>query len=272
MTSSRTLFVALAVAILTLGTTLSLRAQDGEDNPLFFQTEFQRIGGEIGLSSVWQQGVYEVGCGRFEEGARINPVIAVAYDRPIGAGFRFEALLGYQSRSLRSTFNSRENVVVSVQSEGRTTTPRVDIDFENIGDASFSYIFLLPSLKFYFTKAFYVGAGANAGLLLGSSTQYTKNILTKTLEVPGYGLAEIYYPEDESSDPYSKVYPEEDRSDASSLGFDAVGYIGAEFPIGRKLKLGPRILYTFPLTPVFNDPELKLNSLQILVGLRYDLN
>jgi hypothetical protein len=270
MTSFRPLFVALIVGIaLGFSTATSLFAQ-GEDNPLEFRTEFQRIGGELGLSSVWQTGYYTAGCGVFEKGAKINPLIAFAYDRPLFGNFRLEGLLGYQGRSVRSTFNSRELVAVDVPAD--STVERVEVDFENVGTASFNYLFLLPSLKFYFTKAVYAGAGMNIGLLLGGSAQHTKTILSRSVDIPRRGLTEVSFVEDESEDPYSMVYPAEDIENTSSIGIDGVAYVGAEFPVGRKLKVGPRLLYTIPLTPVVTDPSLKLNTLQFLIGVRYDLN
>lgn len=269
MTVFRGLFVA-GVALFTLIAGQQQVWSQGQDNPLEFRTEFQRIGGEIGLSSVWMSGKYLINCPEFTEGAKINPVIALAYDYPIISGaLRFEALAGYQGRSITSTFNSRENVSVRSQNG---IYPDVDVDFENVGEARFSYIFLLPSMKYYFTKGIYAGAGLNVGLLLGATTQYTKNILSKTVDINEVGISEVFYPEQESSDPYSKVFPEEDRSDASTLGLDGAFYVGAELPLGRRIKIGPRLLYTLPFTPVFTNPDLKLSTLQFLIGLRFDLD
>lgn len=272
MTSFRPYFVALiAVTMLTIVAAVPLYGQ-GEDNPLEFRTEFPRIGAEVGLSSVWQTGYYSAGCGVFEKGAKINPLIALAYDRPLFGAFRVEALLGWQGRSVRSTYNSRELVAMQVESDPGPKIAQVDVDFENVGTASFSYVFLLPSLKFYFTRGIYAGAGVNLGLLLGGTAQHTKNILSKTVDIPNLGTTEVFYPQEESSDPYAKVYPEEDIQNTSSIGIDGAFFVGAEFPVGRRLRVGPRVLYTLPFTPVVTDPELKLNTLQFLVGVRYDLN
>lgn len=269
MTVSRGIFVALAAALILAADITPAYAQ-GEDNPLEFRTEFQRIGLEVGLSSVWQSGRYLAGCGDFNEGAKINGIFALAYDYPIiPEVLRFEALLGYQGRSIKSTYNSRE--LVPIRTTDASVYPDVSVDFENVGEASFSYVFLLPSVKLYPTKAIYVGAGLSANLLMNASTQYTKNIISKTVDIPDVGLSEVFYSEQESSDPYSKVFAEEDRSDASSFGLDAAIFVGAELPIGRRLKLGPRLMYTIAMNPVLENPELKLNSLQFLVGVRFDL-
>lgn len=272
MTSLRSYLFSLSMLAATLLVPQILRAQ-GDDSPLDPIDQYPRIGGEVGLSSVWQSGSFTARCGVFEEGSQIDPIIAAAYDYPFSnrfrdSRFRFEALLGYQGRSVTGSYTSRENVVL----ETANGPARANVDFENVGNARFGYLFFLPSVKFYITRGLYAGAGVNAGLRLGSSTQYTKNILSRSVTVPDFGPAEVYYPEEESSDPYSKVFESEDRPDASSISLDAAAYIGAEFPIGRKMKIGPRILYTIPFTSVFSNPELKLNTLQFLIGVRINLD
>ncbi|MDB5033742.1 MAG: hypothetical protein JWQ98_983 [Chlorobi bacterium] len=274
MTAYRAIIVAFSLAALSVASGNSLRAQGGggEDSPIEFRTEFPRVGGELGFASVWQSGTYDAGCGHFEKGFRINPFVAGAYDMPFPPfnrpGFRFEALLGFQGRSVKSSYNSLEQVVLVAEDSSHA---RVDVNFENVGTADFTYVFFLPSMKYYITKGFYAGAGLNLGLLLSSTTQYTKNISSKTVDVKPLGLSEIYYPAGESSDPYSKVFDKESRTDASSLGVDIAAYVGAEFALGHGWKLGPRILYTIPMTTVFKSPDLKLNTLEFLVGARYDL-
>jgi hypothetical protein len=103
-------------------------------------------------------------------------------------------------------------------------------------------------------------------------TQYTKNIVSKTVSLGELGLSTVSYPEQESSDPYSKVYPEEAIDDASGFGLDGALYAGAEVPVGKRFKLAPRLLFTIPFSSVLSNPEeLKLNTLQFLIGLRYEI-
>lgn len=264
MHGSRPLSVCVLVGAVVLLTSISLR---GQDTPLDPTDQFPRVGVEVGFSSVWQSGVYTARCGEFVEGSRINPLFALAYDKPLGGGFRFEGLLGWQGRGVSSRYNSTENVVLQTDNgPGRAV-----VDFENIGTANVSYLFILPSMKFYVTRGLYAGAGLSANFLLSATTQYTKNILSKTVVIQDLGLSEVYYPEGESSDPYSKVFEAEDRPDASGFGLDGALYVGAEIRVARKIKIGPRILYTIPFTTVFSSPDLKQNTLQFLIGLRYDI-
>ncbi|MBS1911522.1 MAG: hypothetical protein JST22_06020 [Bacteroidetes bacterium] len=273
MTHVRSGFVIIIAAIASIAGALPALAQ-GEDNPLQFKTDFARIGGEIGLSSVWQSGIYTADCGVFDKGARINPTIALAYDTPLTSFIRFEALVGYEGLSVSSSYNSHELQTVSIQKVGSSEMQiaRAPVDFENQGTASFSSLFAMPSIKIYPTKWLYAGGGLFAGLLMGGKSQYTKNILSKSVDIPDYGLAEVYYPDTESSDPYSKVYPAQDIPNKSGLMFGAVTYVGAEFSINRRIKAGPRLLYQLPFNAAVSDPQLKLNAFMFLIGLRMDLH
>jgi len=238
-----------------------------EDSPLEPTDVYPRIGAEFGLSSNWQSGSYVARCGVFLKGSHVSPLFAVAYDKPMSSVVRFEALLGLQGRGVSSAYNSSENVVLQTPSG----PARATVDFENLGTLSASYVFIMPSAKLYVTPGLYLGAGLSGGLLLGASTQYTKNILTKTVVVDDLGLSEVYYPAGESSDPYSKVFDEESRDDAGGFALDGVAYVGAEVRIGPRLKIGPRIMYIVPFSSILPDPELKVNAMHFLVGVRYSL-
>ena len=237
-------------------------------DPIEFAYVYPRIGGELGLVPTWQSGSYRTGCGDFSEGGGLNPNIAVAYDRPFGEGeIRVELLGGWHSRSVTSTFNRRETVVLQTGNG----TARVDVDFENEGTLTTSYLTLMPSVKYYPLETFYLGGGAMVGLVTGATAQYRKIILTKTAVVPGIGLAEISYPESESSEPYIKIFEAEERQDRNGFAFDIALYAGAEFPLGQRMMIGPRLTYAIPLTAVLSNPELKLNTVHLTIGLRYAL-
>ncbi len=253
-----------------------------EDNPLNFTDKYRRIGFEIGFTSAWQSGIYQAGCGLFEKGANLNLLVSAAYDQQINDVLQFEGLLGYQSKNISSSYISEENI--GIATEGGAVNAAVS--FDNIGTANFSYIFAQPSLKFYPFKNLYVGGGTSVNLLLGSSTQYQKDIVSRTVQLNELGLSEVYYSEAESSDPYSKVFAAESRDDASGVTLDAIMMVGAEFRVGKtyndpinpnprkRITVGPRIQYALPLISALNDGEnsLKLSGLQFLVGMRFELN
>ena len=257
----------------------TLQAQ--EDNPLDFKDQSKRVGLEVGFSSVYQSGSYAAGCEIFEKGAGLNVLIAAAYDQEFGGDFRFEALLGYQGRSIASRFNTREPISLATE----TLPVTAQVDFENFGEAHFSYLFLQPGVKFYPFKSLYAGAGISANYLLGASTQYRKDIISRTVELPELGLSEVFYSEDQSSDPYSMVYASETRDDASSFTLDGVLMLGAEFYVGptvatpiesgqkKKLAIGPRLQYIIPFMNALSDGEraISLGAFQFLVGFRYEL-
>ena len=273
----RFLCSALCAALL-LPALLSAQA----DNPLNFTDVVKRVGFEVGFTSAWQSGEYQTGCGVFQQGANLNFLIAAAYDQEISRSFKFEAIAGYQSKNIKSSYISEENIGISTESG----PVNAKVSFDNIGRANFSYFFVQPSLKFYPFSNLYAGIGPSINLLLGSNTQYQKDILSRTIQLNELGLSEVYYSESETSDPYSKVFPAETGENASGVTLDLVMMIGAEFNVGKtytnpinskakkKIAIGPRIQYAIPLLSAMSDGQhdLRLNGLQFLVGGRFSLN
>ncbi len=134
MTVSRQLpFLLLMLCALAV---TSIQAHAQGDTPLDFEDHEERVGFEIGFSSISQSGSYIAGCGLFHKGSALNVWLAAAYDRKMGDAFKAEGLLGYQSRNVRSSFNSRENIGVTTESG----PVNAEVDFENIGTANFSYL------------------------------------------------------------------------------------------------------------------------------------
>lgn len=274
----RRLILPVALTLLLSVAITDLRAQS-EDNPLDFAGIKHRIGLEIGFTSAWQSGSYAAGCGLFEKGAAPNLFIAAAYDRQLSSSLSFEALAGFQTRSVSSSYLSREIVPIATETE----SVRAEVDFENFGEANFSYLFLQPGMKFYPIPVLYVGGAAGVNFLTSASTQYRKDIVSRTVDLDRLGLAEVFYPESQSTDPYSLVNASESRDDATGVTIDGVIFVGGEFYLGeregvgepkkRRLAIGPRLQYTIPFVNALSDGEraMTLSSFQFLVGLRYDL-
>lgn len=246
----------------------SLSAQEAAGtSPLGFRTLFPRVGVEGGIDLTKQEGTYIVGCGQFSEGSKTNISIALAWDKPLGESFRVEGLLGYRQRKVSGSYQTTEPSIIRT-ADGFVET---DITYENIGEASFSYFFVQPSIRYYPFNFFYIGAGVNAGLNVSSQTLYTKDIVTKVVTTTDGKTIEAFYPASESSDPHSKVFPAEDPENGSALLLDPVGFAGFEFRLGRDFFLSPRVTYGLPLLNAVSEPELKLSSTQITLGVRYNL-
>jgi hypothetical protein len=270
MTLLRSL-LAINVGLLLLAT-IPAFAQKGRDNPLEYRFEYDynfRVGIDAGFLSAWQAGTFDVGCGHFTAGAGFNPVIALSIDHPLSRNLFVEGLVGYKGSSVVSTYNSLENVALQTD---KGVIKFVDVDFENKGNASFGYAFIMPSLKYFIFKGLFVGLGASADLLISKQVQYTKTIISKSVTVPDLGQAEVSYPEQESSDPYARVFPAETPNNASGFVLDGAAYVGAEFTLSGKWRLLPRLLYTVPFGQALTAPDdLKISTLQFLVGVRYEI-
>jgi hypothetical protein len=223
-----------------------------------------RIGLEAGLSLTSQQGLYRAGCGEFDHGSGMGPIFALAYDGPLATGIRYEGLLGFHGRSSSGSYITSDSTRIATDDGGVASAL---VQFERKGTVRSSSIFLLPSVRYSVAPWLYVGVGASAGLVFSTTTEYSQKILTRTVENNGV-ITEVFFDPSESSDPEVRVDPEEDRDDASTLLLDGVIYLGAEFRVADDWTAGPRIMYSLPLTPIFNDPSLSISSLQIMIGVR----
>lgn len=266
-------FARLTVARLTVATAGLILATAatafGQSDPSEFTTEFPRMGIEVGLPIVSQSGTYAVGCGVFDEGSDIGLFLAGAYDYPLTRreGFRLEGLAGFQLRTLNSSYDSAEATVIRTGANQFITR---DVTYSNLGDATFIQFSILPSVKFT-TKSFYVGAGLGLNLTFSASTSYSKQIVTKVVFDNAGNATEVFYPQGETDDIYTKEYPSEDPDNVAAVAFDGMVYAGYEFTIYKRLKVGPRLAYMLPLTATITDPELKLSSLVGTLGVRYSL-
>ena len=266
--TQRSLCTAILLIALMVGMAFELPvfAQDA-NSPLGYQTRFPRIGFEGGLDFNSQDGLYRVGCGEFTEGSKVNVIAGVTWEKPFGELFRAEVWGGYRQLNLSGDYITTEPSVIQTADEFVET----DIDYENKGEASFAYFFVQPSFKFYPLTWLYVGTGFNASLNIAAKTRHTKDILTKVVTATDGEIIEAFYPADESSDPHSKIFPEEEPENVSALLFDPVFYTGFEFRFGREFYMSPRITYSIPLNPIISEPELKYSSLMITLGIRYDI-
>lgn len=245
---------------------LALSAQGTDDSsPLGAQTVFPRVGIEGGIDLTGQEGAYSVGCGTFTEGSGTNVTVGLTYDRPISEQMRVEGILGFRSRSVSHTYQSIEPSVIQT-ADGFVET---DITYDNVGEIGVASLFLQPSIRYAPVPFFYVGVGVNAGIVLSSSTQYRKDIISRVVELSNGTAIEAFYPATDSDDPYSRVFTPEEPESAGLL-LDPVAYAGLDFRFGS-LFIGPRFTYAIPLIPLFNDPTVTLSSMQFTVGARYNL-
>lgn len=257
--------VALAIALIAVPS----HAQD-MGNP---SSESCRLGLEGGVTLA---APYEYWTS--EHGSPPGFSASLAYDVKLGRGtesqFRLEGLLGVRTLEVEARYPQREIAPIHVSDgsdmEGDTLNARyIPIDYENVQRGTFVYLSLAPSLKYYPVPALYAGAGVDVGVLLKGSTQFTKNIVSKVVQVEGYGSTEVYYPASESADPYSKVFPAKDRDDASKIQVGGVLFAGGEIPLSESLVIGPRVSCMIPFTSVLPTHELRAVTFGVTLGLRY---
>ena len=247
----------------------------GQAGPVETGSLPMRVGLETGIALYMQSGEFLMheGRHRFHDGNGTGYAAELVFDSPLSGGEHrfivFEGAVGYRRMMIEPRHVMQDTLGLHLQSERGTDTIPVAVFFEDVARVDFAYLTLSPSIKVYPFQWLHAGLGVDAAILVSARRDFTQNIVTRAVEVKGYGLADITFPG--SPDRYSRTISEEDLHDASDLLLNGRIYLGAEFEVGDGLWIGPRALYSFPFTRALEGSSLKIHALQFTAGLRYAL-
>ena len=258
---STLLFVALAAA------PANAQIENDPSSPLGAKTVYPRIGGEGGFDLTSADGQYAVGCGTFDGGSGLNVLIGGTFEYPLADHFRVEAMLGFRTRNMSGSYRTTEPSIVQTADAFVET----DIDYDNIGSLNISYLFVQPAFTWYPYRGFYVGAGVNVGLALGASMGYQRDIISRVVTLDDGSAIEIFYPTEDSPNPGSRRFPDEEPEELSSVVVEPVIMTGLELRVGRDFFMGPRFSYAFINSPAIKSPELTFSSFTATVAFRTHL-
>lgn len=253
--------------LLTAALPASAQLENDPSSPLGERNVFPRIGFQGGFDLNVVDGSYAVGCGEFEGGSGLNIILAGAYEYPIADHFRIEGLLGFRTRNMSGSYVTAEPSIIQTTDE----FVEAEIDYDNVGSLSIAYLFVQPALTWYPYRGLYLGAGVNAGIPLGASMVYRRDLVTRVVTLDDGRNVEIFFPADDSPNPGSRVFPEEEPEELNPLLIEPVLLAGLELRFGRDWFIGPRFSYAFVNAPAIRDPELTFSSFTATLGLRTHL-
>ena len=258
----------LPILILALGAPpASAQLENDPSSPLGGKTVYPRIGGEGGFDLTNVDGHYAVGCGTFEGGSGLNVLLGGTYEYPVGDHVRVEGLLGFRTRNMSGSYRTTEPSIVQTAD----AFVEVDVDYDNIGSLNISYLFLQPAVTWYPYRGFYVGAGVNLGLALGSSMGYQRDIVSRVVTLEDGSPIEIFYPAGDSPNPGSRRFPDEEPEELTRVLIEPVIMTGLELRVGRDFFMGPRFSYAFVNAPAIKNPELTFSSFTATLAFRTHL-
>ncbi len=177
---------------------------------------------------------------------------------------RVELMAAWESRSAGSTNFVEESFLL----QNLVDSVTVRIPFAYDGRLSATYAMLAPSVKVVVLDIMTLGLGGRGLFPLSARIHGTRRFNTRSIDIPGLGMAEVTVTD--APDSVTVATSNHDRDDAR-IGFDAMFYAGASMPVLGGLLLAPRLVWTLPLRPTVEAFDAKLGTLQLLLGVEWDL-
>lgn len=242
------------------------------------------IGIIVGPSFHSQLGKFDTGCPcTFEQGGANNFVFGLSFDKNLisyGAGTKgglwFGARLMMETRNIVAAFTEFEKVPVQSLAVREQSFP-VDIPFRQEGSLRFTMLTFTPNVSWYPFGRIFVQGGIQAGLVLSSRLQHTKELKVNEVELPNGERAIVQF-KDTDSNILLIEEGEAQRVNSFQLGISLA--TGIDIPIGERFRLTPMFHHVIPVTALMErDPKvspdgsdpLKISTTQILLGIKMNL-
>lgn len=106
-------------------------------------------------------------------------------------------------------------------------------------------------------QRWYIFAGPTASTNLTSKVEQTSTILTDELTYIEGGNTE-------------RIVSQDPIKDVKKIRAEGMAGIGYEYMLGPRLFLSPEIQFAFPITTVSSDPDWKVMTVRLAVGIKYE--
>ena len=239
-----------------------------DSDPLEPGRALMRLGLEFVGGYITQSGTYASGCAEFDHGEGHIIGGGVSIDRLVGSRLRIDATLLVTSRALTSRFMRDEPVTLAVDGREPITTA---VPMEHRSDASFTAIALQPSVRYDIIPQVFVGAGIELATVWSAASTYSRTITSPAIEVPGLGNVEYRFAPGQSSDPLRAIDAAVTRDDRAGTQLGAFVTAGIELPVAPRLLVTGRVQYLMPLTDLLESSDLRMTTIPVHIGIRYQI-
>lgn len=260
-------------------TPVCILAQKGDASPLGPDQFFERAGGYVSAGGLRQYGSFSVDCPcqSFIGGGGSEFAIGALYERVPQNELIWGINAGYQYRSVDAMYVLREDTTLR-SLNGQSVFPNVQIPFRHASTLSFSSFTVTPYLKYFLTKTLFARLGASAGLVVSSSKDFRKILLTNSVTLPNDDVVRIQLDRaaleasgKRLANDNEVVLQEGAMSDGSAFQLAVQPAVGFQWQVSKRLFLVPMIEYSLPLTSVSTvDTSLRLNSFRGVVEIHLD--
>ncbi|MFM7774466.1 MAG: hypothetical protein ACKO9V_06430 [Candidatus Kapaibacterium sp.] len=272
----RHLIAALTVVVFAPQT---MRAQKGDASPLGPGQYFERFGGFLSAGGIRQSGSFTVDCPcqSFTGGGGSEFSVGAVYERVPASSYIWGVTAGYRYRTMDARYVLREDTTLR-SLDGQSLFPNVQIPFRHSSTISVSSITVMPYVKRFIAKSLFARVGLAAGVVVGSTKDFRKTLLTNTVTLPNDDVIRIEMDRAalearglRFSGDNEVVLEEGPMNDVSAFNLAVVPAVGFQWQVGKRMFLVPMFEYSLPVTGVSStDTSLRMHALRAVVEVHVD--
>jgi hypothetical protein len=221
----------------------------------------------IGLGQNVELGSFNTsGCPcEFEGGTGLDFIIGALYEHEIVPAIRYGIAVGYNPKSLTSTFRERE--MVGFMPKGASDSEYVPIWFRYRTQSNFSYFPVIPYLKWQPSKIMFLKLGLDASFLVSSHLTHTKEVLDNTATLSTGEIVSVSFADGTNTHTLADgKFPS-----PNSMVWSLEPSLGFNIQLSKKIFLSPVLQFSIPLSTVADYGNgFKFSAWRIIFELRMD--
>lgn len=230
----------------------------------------KEVGILFGLGQNFMSGNFrtECDCPEFINGTKFGYSIGAIYEMDFASRFMWGAALIFSNRDIYSEYQIIEDVRLQSVITGKLET--APIKFKHKANADFSYLTLMPYIKWNLTNFMFVRLGVSGSFVLNNKIKHEKELLQKTARLSSGEIVSIKI---DSENEFSTIVEDGDFPQTNSFQISLDPMLGFNIPIEENLFLSPVFQYSLPLSNISEKGEnFKVSGWRFILELRLALN
>jgi hypothetical protein len=242
-------------------------------NPLIPQAPplKSELGLFVGLGQNIELGTfYTTGCPcQFDGGTGLDFLIGALYEHELEPKIRYGIAVGYNLKTLNSSFQEREEI--GFWNQTASDSEHVPIWFRYRTQSNFSYIPVIPFLKWQPSKLFFLKLGLDVSFLASSHMTHTKEVLDQTATLSDGQTVSVMFKDSLNNGATVETLYDKNFPSPNSIIWSLEPSLGFNIPLSKKIFLSPVLQFSIPLSTVAtNGNGFKFSAWRIIFELRMD--
>jgi hypothetical protein len=230
----------------------------------------KEIGLLFGLGQNFMSGNFrtECDCPEFINGTKFGYTIGALYEMDFTPRFMWGAALIYTNRDIYSEYQIIEDVQLQSIITGKPES--APIKFKQKANADFSYLTLMPYIKWNLAEFMFIKLGFSGSFVLNNKIKHEKELIQKTARLSSGEIVSIKL---DSENGISTIIEEGDFPQTNSFQISLDPMLGFNIALEENLFLSPVLQYSLPLSNISERGEnFKIGAWRFLLELRLAFN